>query len=144
MLQPSEAAYDLIKCFESFRAKAYWCPGKKLTIGYGTTRGVRLGQTVTHAEAIEMLKVDVSVAADDVRRLVTVPLNQNQFDALVSFTHNVGGQQLATSTLRRVLNAGDYEAVPAQLVRWKYSRKIFMRGLLRRRQAEVELWRKSV
>jgi hypothetical protein len=76
-----------------------------------------------------------------VDRLVTVPLSQNQFDALVSFTFNVGEGALAKSTLLKKLNAGKYSEVPAELMKWTKGGGRELPGLVRRRRAECALWR---
>ena len=75
-----------------------------------------------------------------VNNLVTVGLNQNQFDAMVSWVYNLGGGNLKASTLLKVLNAGDYAGVPAQMLRWNKAGGKVLEGLTRRRQAEPELW----
>lgn len=116
-----------------------------LTIGYGHTgKDVIPGQTITEAEADQLLEEDLAWAEDQVARLVTVPLTNNQFAALVSFTFNAGEGALASSTLLRRLNAGVYGAVPEQLPRWDKTtisgKKVQSAGLARRRAAEAQLW----
>jgi GH24 family phage-related lysozyme (muramidase) len=122
-----------------------------LTIGYGTTAPrsrVRQGNRIDRATAIAWLREDLEAAADDVARLVKVPLNENQFGALVSFTYNLGAGNprdpksggLANSTLLRLLNQGNYDAVPAQLGRFVFSKGKKMGGLVRRRANEAALW----
>jgi GH24 family phage-related lysozyme (muramidase) len=124
-----------------------------LTIGYGTTAPksrVRLGNRIDRATAESWLREDLEDAAADVARLVKVPLNENQFGALVSFTYNVGAgtppdhkhgpSGFAGSTLLKLVNAGDYDAVPAQLNRFIFSKGQKMRGLVRRRTNEAALW----
>lgn len=143
-MQPTNAATDLIKCFEGFRPKAYYCPGMKLTVGYGTARGVTPGMTVTHEQAIELLNRDVKIFAETIKRLVKVPLNQNQFDALVSFVYNIGESQFRTSTMLRLLNKGDYEGASKQFPRWRFSLGIPWPGLVRRRDAERALFDKPM
>ena len=119
------------------------------TIGWGHTRGVYAGQTCTEAQAIAWLDVDLDDAENGVARFVTVPLNANQFDALVSFVFNVGTVQFMGSALLRKLNTGDYGAVVIELARWnkitwldaagkKQSRVV--PGLTNRRAGEAELW----
>jgi lysozyme len=143
-MRPSSKSYDLIKCFEGFRHKAYYCPGMKLTVGYGTTRGVKPGTTVTHEQAVELLKRDVLVFSEVVNRLIKVPLNQNQFDALVSFVYNIGEGNFQKSTLLRLLNARKYEEASAQFVRWRFVKGLVMPGLVRRRDAERALFDKPI
>ncbi len=137
-----EAAFDLIKCFEGFRPKAYWCPGKILTIGYGTTIGVKAGDVVTHEEALQLLKRDISYFEDVVNSCVTVPLTQSQFDALISFVYNVGATAFKNSTLLRKLNDSDYAGAANEFTRWSFVKKVFLPGLKRRRDAEKALFLK--
>lgn len=121
--QINRAGLDLIKRFEGFRAEAYLDPIGIPTIGYGhiqgvTERDVRNRRTITEAQAGQLLREDLAVAEAAVERLISVPLNENQFSALVSFTFNLGAGNLRSSTLRRRLNSGDYGAVPAEMARW--------------------------
>lgn len=148
----SRAGLDLIKSHEGFRSFAYddLAPNRParppingtLTIGYGETQGVRIGDTITEEAASDQLmrrlRRDFEPA---VQRLVTVPLTQYQYDALVSFVYNVGEGNLQRSTLLRRLNDGRYDDVPAQLMRWTKSKGRELRGLVRRRRDEAELWR---
>lgn len=137
---------NLVKQSEGFFSEAYLCPAGVWTIGYGHTRGVRQGQTVTKEEAEAILLQDLFEAAQDVERLISTKLTENQFSALVSFTFNVGGGNLQESTLRRKLNVGNYEDVPFELNRWVKAtdpvsgKKRTLRGLVRRRAAEGDLW----
>jgi GH24 family phage-related lysozyme (muramidase) len=110
------------------------------TIGYGHTEGVEWGQTITQSEAEELLKQDLNYFEKEVTRLVTVPLNNNQFSALVSFTFNVGTGALAESTLLRFLNQGDYIGASQQFGRWVNGGGKEMAGLIFRRSLERELF----
>src|SRR5690349_140019 len=114
----NNAGLELIKSFEGLRLQAYRDTGGVLTIGYGHTAGVKGGDRITEAQATKFLLADLAEAEDAVSKFITVPLNDNQFAALVSFTFNVGREALRRSTLRKKLNAGDYAAVPGQLVLW--------------------------
>ena len=109
---------------------------------HSVVQGVSIGDTITEDAAAEQLmrrlRRDFEPA---VRRLVTVDLEQHQYDALVSFVYNVGEGNLAGSTLLRRLNAGNYHDVPAQLMRWTKSKGVELRGLVRRRRDEAEMWR---
>jgi len=136
----NNAGIELIKQFEGLYTKAYLCPANVLTIGYGHTAGVRQGQEITETEAEEFLIEDLSSAEKSVERLITSDLNDNQFAALVSFTFNLGAGNLKTSTLRRKLNGGDYDAVPSELARWVKAGGKTLAGLIRRRAAEGELF----
>lgn len=115
----------------------------KLTIGYGHTRSAHRGQVITEAEAERLLREDISSAEAAVERLVSVPLNDQQFAALVSFVFNVGETAFGKSTLRRKLNAGDYAAAPGELMRWVYDDGKRVEGLVNRRAQEAALWGKG-
>ncbi len=134
----------LIKTFEGLHLTPYLCPGKIWSIGYGHTRTVRAGMTITPDEADALLQDDLRLAERAVQRLVAVPLNDNQFSALVSFTYNVGIGNFENSTLLKLLNRGWYEQVPAQLTRWNNANGEALGGLSRRRAAEGQLWSATV
>lgn len=136
----SAKGIELIKHFESFRADAYVCPAGVLTIGYGTTSGVKRGQKITEAQATALLGRDLMIFENAVKRLVKVPLSQNQFDALVSFAYNCGAANLASSTLLKLVNANQFQLVPAQFLRWNKGGGKVLAGLTRRRKAEAWLW----
>ena len=135
---------DLIKEFEGLHLTPYLCPSKVWTIGYGHTRTVRSGQQITQAQADLLLDEDLSLVERAISRLVTVPLNDNQFSALVCFAFNVGTGNFESSTLLKLLNRGWYEQVPAQLMRWNRAGGEVFGGLSRRRAAESRLWNKSL
>lgn len=140
---PSQAGIDLIKRHEGLRLKAYPDPGTggvPWTIGYGHTADVVPGEIITEEEADKFLQKDIREVVRVLQHSVTMPLTSPQFDALVSFVFNVGAVQFSNSTLLRKLNAGDYEAIPAQLARWNKAGGNVMLGLVRRRKDEAELW----
>ncbi len=139
-MKTSKKGLDLIKHFEGFRSQAYVCPAGVLTIGYGTTSGVKRGQVVTEAQATQMLINDVSKFEKTVNTLVTVPLTQDQFDGLVAFVYNVGPGNFKTSTLLRHLNLKMYSDVPAQMLRWNKANGQVLNGLTRRRASEGTLF----
>lgn len=138
----------LIKRFEGLRLSAYLCPAGVWTIGYGHTRGVKQGDTCTVEQAEAWLLEDAAEAIAAVNRLTKVPLTQNQFDALVSFTFNLGADEdedtkaegLGDSTLLRLLNAGDYDSAAGQFEKWVRAGGRVVPGLVRRREAERELF----
>jgi lysozyme len=139
----------LIKRFEGLMTRAYIDPVGIWTIGYGHTAKAGppspvKGMKITAGEAEEILRRDLIKYERAVLEAVQVPLTQNQFDALVSFTFNVGPTNLRNSTLLRLLNARHYDAVPAQLRRWDKGtvggKKVVLKGLTRRRAAEAALW----
>jgi lysozyme len=154
-LHISEAGLQLITGFEGLYLTAYYCPAGVLSIGYGHTSAsgdkprVYPGMQITEDEARSILACDLFYVYEPiVKRLVKVPLNQHQFDALVSFVFNVGETAFAASTLLRKLNKGDYAAVPAELMKWVKAtvkgQRVQLNGLVRRRRAEAALWRSMV
>lgn len=142
-MQISATGIEHIKRWEGLRLDAYQDGGGVWTIGYGHTLNVGPGQTISAEQAEAYLITDLEWAQDAVNELVSVPLSQHQFDALVSFVFNVGRKAFADSTLRRLLNAGDYDAVPAQLARWVHDNGARVQGLVNRRAAEAGLWAKG-
>ena len=136
----SQKGLDLIKSFEGLRLSAYKDVVGVVTIGYGTTAGVKMGDTITKERAEELLREDVKRFEDQVLRLVKVPLTQGQLDALVSFTYNLGAANLGNSTLLRLLNAGDYKGAAAQFDRWTKAGGKELPGLVKRRAAERALF----
>ena len=109
-----------------------------LTIGYGHTSSVYEGQTITEQDAEELLRKDLMWFEQEVCRLINGPLTQQEFDAIVSFTFNVGSGALADSTFRRRMNTGEPKALcfREEFIRWTSGG---MPGLIRRRDAEIEL-----
>jgi len=130
----TETGIRLLKQFEGFRGSPYKDAVGVLTIGYGTVL------PLSESEATALLRERLLPYLRAVDELVTVPLTDNQRDALVSFTYNVGIGALKRSTLIKRLNAGDYDAVPAQLKRWNRAGGRVLQGLVRRRAAEAALW----
>ena len=139
-METSKTGLDLIKHFEGCELYAYKCPAGVWTIGYGHTKGVEPGMQITEQDAEDMLKEELIEYESYINDLVTVGLNQNQFDAMVSWVYNLGAGNLKASTLLKVLNAGDYAGVPAQMLRWNKAGGKVLEGLTRRRQAEADLF----
>jgi lysozyme len=139
-MRTSQAGIDLIKRFEGLRLHAYICAAGVLTIGYGHTKSVRRGQQITEQQAEDLLREDLRHFEEAVERLVTVHLEQHEFDALVSFTFNVGEGALAKSTLLRKLNAGDKQDAAHEFGKWVKAGKVTLSGLVRRRKAEQALF----
>lgn len=135
----SEKCVTLVKTFEGFAAKAYKCPAGVLTIGYGHTLDVSPSDVVTEAQAAFMLKQELDEFAIKVENLVK-KATQNQFDALVSFAYNVGVSALASSTLLKKHNAGDYEAAQKEFLRWDKAAGKVLPGLTKRRTHESALY----
>ena len=125
-----------LKAFEGLRLEAYRDAAGVLTIGYGSTRGVRAGMTITEAEAERRLREDVDRHAEPIDALVRVPLSEHERAALASFVFNLGGAAFAQSTLLRKLNAGDRAGAADEFPRWVYAGGKKLRGLERRREAE--------
>lgn len=139
-MHTSQKGLDLIKSFEGLRLSAYKDVVGVVTIGYGTTSGVKMGDTITKERAEQLLREDVERFEQQVLRLVRVPLSQGQHDALVSFVYNLGAGNLSNSTLLRLLNAGDYAGAAAQFDRWNKAGGKVLAGLVRRRAAERALF----
>jgi lysozyme len=130
---------NFIKQTEQFRPVAYQDSKGNWTIGYGHTKGVKPGQRISEETANRFLKKDMREAESAIKDNVHVPLNQNQFDALVSFAFNVGGEAFKDSTLVKELNKGNYDAVRDELPRWTKT-KGSEKGLRKRRQDEVNMF----
>ena len=139
-MKTSKQGIELIKSFEGLRLRAYVCPAGVATIGWGHTKGVKAGMVIDLAEAERMLADDIAIA----ERCVNCDadsLNQNQFDALVSFVFNVGTANYKKSTLRKKVLANPNDtAIADEFGRWKYANKIVLPGLVRRRKAESDLY----
>ena len=137
----NQAGINLIKSFEGLRLEPYYCSGGVLTIGYGCTRDVQQGMTITESEAEQRLREDLVRFEEAVRRQIKVPLTPNEFAAMVSFTFNLGEGALHESTLRRRLNEGqDVQMVIAQeFPKWVRAGGEVLYGLQRRRNAEIAL-----
>lgn len=134
---------SIIKQCEGCRLKAYLCPSLIPTIGYGHTTGVKLGDTITQTDAERYLLQDIKRFEQAVSALVKVPINTNQFSALVSFAFNVGVGNLKSSTLLKKLNLRDYKGCSNEFDRWVYgNNKKPLEGLKKRRKLEKELFNK--
>lgn len=132
---------DVIKEFEGLRLEAYLCPAGVWTIGYGHTGGdVWPGLVITKEWAEWLLEEDLKRFEANVSGYVRVDLTQDQFDALVSFTYNVGAEAFKNSTLLKKLNAGEYEEAADQFLRWNKSKGKVLAGLTNRRKKERALF----
>ena len=131
---------DIVKEAEGLRLSAYLCPAGIPTIGYGHTKGVKLGDTCTREQAEEWLENDFFMAKQDVKAVVRVPLRENQLDALASFVFNLGVHKLIQSTLLKKLNAGDYSGAAAEFDKWVFAGKVKLNGLIKRRAKERQLF----
>ena len=135
---------QLLKQLEGCKLKAYLDSGGVATIGVGHIKGVKMGDTITETQAEEMLRTDLLRYERCVNDYASVPINQNQYDALVCFAFNLGCGALRNSTLLRRLNAGNYTQAADQFLRWNKVRidgvlKV-VRGLTNRRQSERTLF----
>lgn len=149
----SPRGLDMIKGFEGYhtalpdgRCIAYRCPAGVLTIGWGCTEGVREGQIWTKDQAEAALRKELAKHEAAVARLVTVDINANQRDALISFSYNLGTGALAKSGLLKKLNRGDYAGAQAEFLKWtmhtdpRTGKKKQSRGLAIRRAKEAAMF----
>lgn len=140
----SPTGLALTKSFEGLSLTAYQDQGGVWTIGYGHTgKDVYEGMTITAEQADALLIDDIGRAALCVNRHVMVSINQNQFDALVDFTFNLGCKTLFYSTLLIRVNQGNMTEAAAQFLRWDHAGGRVIPGLMRRRQAEIDLFQRS-
>ena len=139
-MNTSPKGIALIKEFEGLRLKAYKCPGGVWTIGYGHTAGVKPGIVISEAQAEEYLKADL-IAFERYLNGLGLALNQNQFDALISFIYTVGTGNFSSSTLLRKVRANPQDdSIMDEFLRWVYSKGRVLPGLQRRRLAEMKLY----
>ena len=136
----SSNGIELIKVFEGLELEAYKCAAGVWTIGYGHIKGVHEGMNITEDTANKMLMEELVEYENYIDQAVTVPLAQCQYDAMVSWVYNLGNGNLTSSTLLKVLNSGDYDGVPAQMMRWNKAGGKVLEGLTRRRQAEADMF----
>lgn len=139
-MKPSPACRALICTSEQRYLKAYLCPAGVPTIGWGHTKGVKLGDTCSVQQADIWLSQDLEDASAAVASLVKVPLTQGQFDALIDFVFNLGFGRLAGSTLLILLNKGRYDAAADQFRLWVHAKSngqdVVEPGLVKRRALE--------
>jgi lysozyme len=142
MMIPSPECYALIKHAEGFRLHPYSCPAGYDTIGYGHVirKGESFASGISTMQAEALLREDVQSAAEAVNRLLPVRLSQGQYDALVSFTFNLGAGALQRSSLRQLLLRGEVTRAASEFRRWIYAGGRKLQGLLLRREAERRLF----
>lgn len=143
-MQISPAGIDLIKRFEGCRLSAYLDAIDVPTIGYGHTGGVKMGDVITQDQADAMLANDVQVRVNAVNAIVTKPVTQGQFDALVSFAYNCGVANLLHSTLMKMINRGEADSAGPQFLLWSRAGGKVLPGLVRRRQSEKDMYEGDV
>lgn len=139
----SQKGIDFIRSYEGLRLKAYDDSTGVWTIGYGHTAGVVPGMKITENQAVEYFKADIKSFENAVNKYVSVPITQNMFDALVSFTYNLGAGTLKRSTLLKKLNRNDIAGAADEFGRFVYAGGRIMKGLVRRRAAEKEIFLKG-
>ena len=141
-MKTSEYGIDLIKHFEGCVLTAYKCPAGVWTIGYGHTKDVQPGDEWSESHANHMLEVELEEYENYVNTAVKVPLQQNQFDALVSWVFNLGPTNLKSSTMLKVLNSThvDWADIPYQIQRWNKVNGEVNEGLVKRRKSEALLF----
>ncbi len=145
-MKTSPKGIELITTFEGFSASPYFCPAGIATIGYGSTkyadgRAVKMGdKPVTYFEAKELLEATLGEYEDVINTYVNVSLSQNQFDALVSFTYNVGIGNFKKSTLLKKLNASLFDDAAKEFLKWDKSKGFVLAGLTKRRKTEMEVF----
>ena len=147
LLSKRVKAETIIKEFEGEKLDAYLDPIGIPTIGYGTTRNpdtgkkIKLGDKIDKATALRWLRMDTSKVRESVKKLIKVPINSRQLDALTSFVYNVGPTAFADSTMLRLINnKTDKRIVANEFDRWVYAKRVKLPGLVRRRKLEKELF----
>ena len=139
-MKASEICINAIKGFEKLELKAYKCPANVLTIGYGHTRGVKVGQVITKAQADVLLKGDILNVENSLNSM-SFTFTQGQFDALVDFCFNFGMVKFIGSTLyTKILVHATDDEITAQFRRWVNGGGKKLNGLVKRREWEVKSW----
>ena len=149
-MKVNKECIDLIASFEGLSLKPYLCSAKKATIGYGNTyykdgrKVTMLDNPITKEQSLELLKVIADSFAKQVGSMVTAPLNQNQFNALVSFTFNVGASNFKNSTLLRLVNKDPNQlAIANEFLKWINAGGQKVKGLENRRIKESQIYFKK-
>ena len=143
LMKLGERGTEILKYFEGCKLTAYQDSVGVWTIGYGHTKGVYNGMTITQEEAEQMLLTELEEYEGYIENMVTVPLTQNQFDALVVWIYNLGPTNFKNSTLLKELNAGNYTAAGQEITRWNKAGGKVLAGLVKRREAEAELFNET-
>ena len=151
----SQNAYDLIKTFEGLKLEAYLCAAGKISIGWGHTKGVKLGDTINEAQAVTFLREDIASFESQLLKALNaeaIEIKQCEFDALICFAFNLGSTNLVNSTLWHKLKAGDTAGASKQFTSWIYAKRTIkingknytvnepLRGLCARRLSESSLF----
>ena len=142
-MKASEECLNAIKGFETLELKAYKCPAGVLTIGYGHTRGVKRGQVITKVQADVLLKGDILNVEKSLNSM-SITFTQGQFDALVDFCFNLGMVKFIGSTLyTKILVHATDDEIATQFRRWVYGGGKKLNGLVKRREWEVQQWKRK-
>ena len=136
----SDKGINLIREFEGYSSHAYQDVGGVWTIGYGHTKNVHEGDIISSAQAEALLVKELKQYENYVNDLVEVPLFKYQFDALVSWTYNLGPTNLKNSTMLALLNKGRYDLVPDEMRKWNKVNGTVVEGLVIRRDKEARLF----
>ena len=150
-MKTSQRGIDLIKRYEGLVTHAYLCPAGRYTIGWGHIKDVKKGDVVTEAQAENLLKQDLKLFESNLNYSIEndgIELNQNQFDACISFIFNLGFSAFIFSTLYKKLKAGDFDGASDEFLKWVYITKtvngekvkLRLKGLEQRRNAERDLF----
>lgn len=137
-LVASSIALASIALHEGYREKAYRDPVGIPTIGYGETKGVKMGDVTNPKEALERLRTSADEHGRGMAACIKVPVSQNEYDAYLGFTYNVGVTAFCKSTLNKKLNSGDYEGACKELLKWDRAGGRVLPGLTKRRQEEYK------
>ena len=140
LMKLGERGTEMLKYFEGCKLTAYQDSVGVWTIGYGHTKGVLEGMTITQEGAEQLLQTELEEYEGYIEDMVTVPLTQNQFDALVVWIYNLGPTNFRNSTLLKELNAGNYNAAGQEITRWNKAGGKVLAGLVKRREAEAQLF----
>ena len=143
LMKLGDRGTELLKYFEGCKLEAYQDSVGVWTIGYGHTKGVFPGMTITQGQAEQMLLTELEEYEGYIENMVTVPLTQNQFDALVVWVYNLGPTNFKNSTLLKELNSGNYTAAGTEILRWNKAGGEVLAGLVKRREAEAQLFNET-
>ena len=142
-MNASKECINAIKGFETLELKAYKCPAGVLTIGYGHTIGVKEGQVITEIQADVLLKGDILNVEKSLNSM-SITFTQGQFDALVDFCFNLGMVKFIGSTLyTKILVYATDDEIATQFRRWVYGGGKKLDGLVKRREWEVQQWKRK-
>tara|TARA_R100000655_G_scaffold53506_2_gene91492 strand:- start:399 stop:911 length:513 start_codon:yes stop_codon:yes gene_type:complete len=143
-MKTSQEGVALIKKFEGCKLESYLCAASVWTIGFGSTKGVTEGMSISQERADMLLLEDLEEFEESVNNLIKVDLEQNQFDSIIAWTFNLGASNLSASTLLQKINNKEWDEVPEQIKRWNKAtvngEKQVLEGLVRRREAEALLF----